>query len=183
MLVVALARPVVARADEVSMCFNYGCNAQAVVNLSAAELDTVAALFADVAGAADERDAVARAMAWLYFYAGQQSPIWRDRGGNYEDDGVDGRMDCIDHSINTTTWLHLLAEHGWLKHHRVAERVQRGRLLSVHWSARLVETGATQREWAVDTWFLDPGRPASIFPLRDWMKGARAPGTELFRWN
>ena len=165
-----------AAADEVAMCFNYGCSCRAVVSYSAFHLGQVQAQFLDADSPADERAAIARAVAWLYFYAGMQSPIWRDRGGNFDDDETQpGRMDCIDHSTNTTAYLRLIERHGWLRFHTVGERVLRGRMLSDHWAARVVEHDS-QAEWVVDTWFLDPGLPASVFPLKAWLDGAEPAG-------
>ena len=165
-----------AAADEVAICFNYGCKEQAVVSYSPLHLGQVQAQFVDVDSSAAERAAIARAVAWLYFSAGAQSPIWRDRGGNFDDDETQpGRMDCIDHSTNTTAYLRLIERHGWLKFHTVGERVLRGRMLSDHWAARVVEHDS-QAEWVVDTWFLDPGLPASFFPLRAWLDGAEPAG-------
>jgi hypothetical protein len=175
----ALAAADAARGEEVAICFDYGCSSRATVHYTPLELGQVQSELADADSPAAEREAVARAMGWLYFYAGLQSPIWRDRGGNLDDDGQPGQMDCIDHSTNTTAYLHLLERRGWLKFHRVGERVERGRLLTVHWGARLVERG-TKDEWVVDTWFLDPGHPAAIFPLQDWLAGARPAGRQIF---
>ena len=172
-----------ARAQEdLPVCFNYGCQTLATVHLDPAQLKRVRGLFARIDSPEAERAAIADAMAWLYAYAGEQTPTWLDRGGNLDDDDVEGRMDCVDHSTNTTTWLALLARRGWIRYHDVAEPVRRGRLLSVHWSARVLEkeTGA---QWVVDTWFLDPGYPATIYPLDEWMDGARPPGTEIIRWQ
>jgi hypothetical protein len=161
-----------AAAEEVAICFNYGCNARMVVHYSPLQLGQVEGQFVDVHSAAAEREAIARAVAWLYFYAGMQSPIWRDRGGNFADDAAQpGRMDCIDHSTNTTAYLRLIERRGWLRFHAVGERVMRGRLLSEHWAARVVE-GGSRAEWVVDTWFLDPGQPAAVFPLKGWLDGA-----------
>ena len=84
-------------------------------------------------------------------------------------------MDCIDHSTNTTAYLRLIERHGWLRFHTVGERVLRGRMLSDHWAARVVERGSGD-EWVIDTWFLDPGLPASVFPLRAWLERRRAGG-------
>jgi hypothetical protein len=90
-------------------------------------------------------------------------------------------MDCIDHSLNTTAYLALLERNGWLRFHTVGDRVQRGRLLAVHWGAQLSDKAGAER-WVVDTWFFDPGHPAAIYPLDEWLDGARPPGTELFRF-
>lgn len=169
-----------ALAEEVRICFNYGCKDEAAVRFEPGELTDLKRLFADVATPQGERDAVARAVGALYLLAALQTPTWRDRGGNVDDDEAEGRMDCIDHSTNTTAYLALLERNGWLKFHSVTDRVQRGRLLSVHWGARLSEQGG--RQWVVDSWFLDPGSPATIYPLQEWLDGARPPGTEFFRF-
>jgi len=68
-----------------------------------------------------------------------------------------------------------------LRFHTIADRVQRGRLLAVHWGAQLSDKAGAER-WVVDTWFLDPGNPATIYPLDEWLDGARPPGTEFFRF-
>jgi hypothetical protein len=165
-----------AAADEVTVCFNYGCQDRAVVRYTPLHLGQVQAQFVDADSPEAERAAIARAVAWLYFYAGAQSPIWRDRGGNFDDDETQpGRMDCIDHSTNTTAYLRLIEHHGWLRFHAVGERVLRGRMLSDHWAARVVERGSGDA-WVIDTWFLDPGLPASVFPLRAWLDGAEPAG-------
>jgi hypothetical protein len=165
-----------AAAEEVAICFDYGCSAQAPVRYSPFQLGRVQAQFLDADSPAAERAALARAVAWLYFDAGAQSPIWRDRGGNFDDDASQpGRMDCIDHSTNTTSFLRLIERYGWLRFHAVGERVMRGRLLSEHWAARMVEHGSKE-EWVVDTWFLAPGLPATVFPLRAWLDGAEPEG-------
>jgi hypothetical protein len=161
---------------EAEVCFNYGCASRAPVRFSTDELKLIQGEFANVADAADERRAIAAAVAKLYAVAAAQSPIGADRGGNIEDDGVEGRMDCIDHSTNTTAWLNLIAERGWLRHHEVGDRVRRSRwVIFEHWSARIVES-ETRAEFAVDSWFHDPGNPAEIFPLRQWLAGAYPAG-------
>jgi len=177
----ALAAAGAARSEEVTICFNYGCSSEAKVSYSPLELGQVQSELADADSPLAEREGVARAIGWLYFYAGLQSPIWRDRGGNLDDGGLPGQMDCIDHSTNTTAYLQLLERRGWLRYHSVGERVDRGTLLTVHWGARLVERGSAA-EWVVDSWFLDPGHPATIYPLKEWLAGARPPGTEIFRF-
>lgn len=169
--------------DEATLCYNYECQLKTVVDFALGDLAWVHRLLEDARSPEEEREAIAYAMGWMYFLAGQQSPVWRDRGGNLNDDETqDGRMDCIDHSTNTGTWLALLARRGWLRYHRVGAPIRRGHLLSVHWSARIVATQSGE-EYAVDTWFLDPGLPATIYPLQEWLDGARPPGTEILRWH
>ena len=64
---------------------------------------------------------LAVAIGELYGWAGEQSEIGNDRGGNYADGDAPGKMDCIDHSTTTTRLLRLLEARGWLRLHRVLE--------------------------------------------------------------
>lgn len=154
-------------AAQVTLCYNYDCKSQATVRFDAGALRGIAALFEGAESAEAERAAIAKAIGELYLLASLETPLWRDRGENYNDGGVDGQMDCIDHSTNTTTLLELFAERGWLRHHRVSDRVVRGRLTWIHWSARVTAIGDGE-DWVVDSWFLDPGHPATISRLEDW---------------
>lgn len=89
------------------VCFNYGCLAEAEVSFSPAQLDEITALLR-AGDAAGERARLGEAIGRLYAWAGAQSPIAADKGGNLADDAVYGRMDCIDHSLTTTRFLRLL---------------------------------------------------------------------------
>lgn len=126
-------------AESLELCFNYGCSQTVPVLFSDMELAAVRARFAGVQDAAGEREVLAQAVADLYRVAGEQSPIVADRGGNYADNGVEGRMDCIDHSTNTTRFLELMASKGWLAHHVVREPSRRSRIIFQHFSAVVEE--------------------------------------------
>lgn len=159
-------------ADEVSICYNYDCAVSASVIFNDGQLLKVKSLFNRVADAVAERNAIASAIGLFETFAGEQTPTRNDKGGNVNDDGVDGRMDCLDHSHNTTAYLHLLENHGWLKFHRVLEPVERAPLVvDVHWAAHIAEIRSGQ-EYAVDSWFFDNGKPAAIFTLAQWLHGA-----------
>lgn len=161
-----------AQADEVSICYNYDCAATARVDLRADELNAAGRLLLRTSDAVEERESISRAIGLFEFSAGQQTPTWVDKGRNVNDDGVDGRMDCIDESANATAYLNLLEGRGWLKRHRVLEPVKRAPLLvNVHWAARIVEK-ESGREFAVDSWFFDNGLPAFVVPLDEWLAGA-----------
>lgn len=157
---------------KVEVCFNYGCKAKAIVEVSGARLGEIGRLFGDVQDAETERRAVAQAVGLFERIAGEQTPTHNDRGGNLADEGVEGRTDCIDNSRNTTTWLRLVEREGWLRHHEVGERVRRWRFFFEHWAATLVEKGNGER-YAVDSWFFDNGQPAWVVAFEDWQRGAR----------
>lgn len=180
------------------VCFNYGCLAEAEVSFSPAQLDEITVLLR-AGDAAGERARLGEAIGRLYAWAGAQSPIAADKGGNLADDAVYGRMDCIDHSLTTTRFLRLLEARGMLRYHTVEERVLRSRfLLFQHYAAQIVERDSAPRaqlevaevpgvvsdsrdakvaavpmaaRFAVDSWFYDNGLPAAILPLADWNAG------------
>jgi hypothetical protein len=172
----ALAGPGLARADQVTICYNYGCHAKALVDYSEEQLDSLRQLLAAARDAAAEREAISAAIGRLYGIAGEQTPVWRDRGGNYADGGENGRMDCIDHSTNTDIFLRLLQAHGWLRFHEVQAPLRRTTfIIAVHWTARIRERG-TQQAYAVDSWYFDNGHAAAVLTLEDWLAGKRPDG-------
>ena len=69
-------------AERVSVCFNYGCLAQAEVEFSDEQLDELGRSLAVARNAEDERAAISEAVGRLLGWAGQQAPIGADRGGN-----------------------------------------------------------------------------------------------------
>jgi hypothetical protein len=172
----ALAVPGLACADEVTICYNYGCYARAQVNYSDAQLATLHQLLAPASDASAERKAISVAIGRMYAIAGEQTPVWRDKGGNFADGGENGQMDCIDHSTNTSIFLKLLQAHGWLRFHEVLEPVRRIRFfVAVHWAARIRDR-ETQRAYVVDSWYFDNGHPAAVLTLEDWLAGKRPDG-------
>ncbi len=167
----ALAVPALARADQVTICYNYSCRARAPVDYGEEALDSLRRLLAAARGASDERAAISSAIGRMYRIAGEQTPVWRDKGGNYADGGENGQMDCIDHSTSTSAFLRLLQARGWLRFHEVLEPLMRRRLIfAVHWTARIRDRG-TLRDYAVDSWYFDNGHPAAVFAVEDWLAG------------
>lgn len=171
-----LALAGLANADErLVVCHGYGCLVQESVTYSEGQLGEIRRLLFAAEDAAGERQHLAEALGRLYGWAGQQSEIGHDKGGNYADEGVSGRMDCIDHSTTTTRLLRLLEARGYLRWHRVLEPAMRSVALifAPHHSAVIETIGEGEVEaFAVDSWFVDNGQPAVILPLADWKKGA-----------
>ena len=189
----ALGGQEVLAGEAVTVCYNYGCLSQDEVLYSEAQLQAVGALLGDAENAVHERALLGVAIGWMLGWAGRQTPIAADRGGNMADDGVYGRMDCIDHATTTTRLLRLLERRGALHFHRVLAPVRRARLLIFeHHAAQVAElppaggadgtngaegadggtaSGAEEARYAVDSWFFDNGQPAVILPLDRWLAG------------
>ena len=172
MLLGALALPgLSAHAEELMICYNYSCYTRAPVDYSEAQLALLQQQLAAAGDAGAERQAISVAIGRMYAIAGEQTPVWRDKGGNYADDGENGKMDCIDHSTNTSAFLRLLQARGWLRFHEVLEPLVRRRFfIAEHWAARIRER-ETQGVYVVDSWFFDNGQPAGVFAVEDWLAG------------
>ncbi len=176
--------------ERVSVCFNYGCLAQSEVEISDERLAEIGRLLKVAGDAESERKAISTAVGRMLAWAGEQSPIRADRGGNYADEGVYGRMDCIDHSTTTTRLLRLIEAKGMLRFHHVLDPALRRRfLLFEHYSALIEERepGASDcgcdgemetdpsKQFVVDSWFFDNGHAAAVMPLARWKSG-ESPG-------
>ncbi|MDD2740906.1 MAG: hypothetical protein PHV02_01405 [Rhodocyclaceae bacterium] len=161
-------------ADEiVPICHGYGCLAQATIQYDESSLNEIGAALNVAVDAENERKILAGVIGQLYAWAGEQSDIRNDRGGNFADGEVLGKMDCIDHSTSTTRLLNLLEARGYLRWHRVLAPEVRNLIwiFTVHWSAVIEENDGAAR-FVVDSWFVDNGQPAVILPLEEWKKGA-----------
>lgn len=150
------------------LCFGYGCRHSQSVQLGRAERQALAELFRPGRTAAQERAAIAQAVALFERIAGRQTPVHRDRGGNPIQAQRPGQLDCIDESLNTTALLILLEQKGLLRWHRVLTRAYRAPLiLDQHWAAQVeqLDTGA---RYVVDSWPQDNGQPALVQALEAW---------------
>ena len=165
-----------ALADQsVRICHAYGCLAEAEVIFSERALHEINQMLSVTVDAENERKILAQVIGQMYAIGGEQSDIHNDKGGNYADANIPGRMDCIDHSTSTTRLLRLLEARGDLRWHRVREPEMRSSVLvnGIHWSAVIEEkTGDGAARFVVDSWFVDNGQPAVILPLAEWLKGA-----------
>jgi hypothetical protein len=165
----------VAADETVRICYGYGCLVQTDIRYTEGQLGEVRRMLFATVNPENERKMISEAIGRLYAWAGEQSDIHNDRGGNYADGHVSGKMDCIDHSTSTTRLLKMLDGRGYLRWHQVLPPEGRG-FLSVfltHYSAVIEEkTDGEAPRFVVDSWFVDNGQPAVILPLGEWKKGA-----------
>jgi hypothetical protein len=103
----------------------------------------------------------------------------QDLGRNLRGFGKTGQMDCIDESTNTTTYLYMLEQAGYLKWHTLVDRSTRfGIFIGMPHATAVIEDINTHTRYAVDSWFFDNGIPPAIIELSAWKKG-RDPGDTL----
>lgn len=159
--------------ERIDICYGYSCLTHAEIVYSDGQLGEVRRLLFSARSAEEERARLAEAVGRLYAWGGEQSSIRNDRGGNYADNYVEGRMDCIDHSTSTSRLLRMLAALDYLRWHKVLEPEPRyfAGVFAAHWSAVIEEQESSLR-FVVDSWFVNNGEPAVILPLEEWKKGA-----------
>lgn len=136
-------------------------------------LESIARRLAASTNAAEERAAIAHSVAALEQVVGRQTGTDRDLGGTFPGAFKTGQMDCIDESTNTTRYLQLFAQRGWLRWHSVSQPATRLPLPLGWWphTTAVIHERATGNEYAVDSWFEPNGRPPHIVDLTRWRRG------------
>ena len=162
---------VASAAEAIAVCHGYGCASTHLVDLSS-HWQAIRKLFEKDADAAGERRAVARAVALFEQAAGRQLGTWQDRPRTPFSRNDPSQLDCVDESVNTTSFLHLLAREGLLRRHTVAEPARRHAFLAfgVRFTAVLIERGS-DIGYAIDSWFHANGEPPEIVELEKWRQG------------
>lgn len=99
-----------------------------------------------------------------------QPLLGNDLAINDFETGLDGRMDCVDNSSNTTTYLSILRDIGELNGWAVSAPKVRNRLniSAVHWTAVIIDT-ESRLSWSVDSWYRPNGHLPMVMPLSSWM--------------
>jgi len=162
-----------------NICHDYGCASLTLVKLSEEQWQQVRAVFAPPAATpAEERERIRRAIGLLETIVGPMTGTAHDKGGTWPGFGQPGQMDCIDESTNTTIYLTMLQKYGLLRWHNVADRATRWSLFRWPHTTAVIEERAGGREWAVDSWFLDNGKPPFVLPLDTWKDGWTPPKSQ-----
>lgn len=167
--------------DEVTVCRAYNCKVKTRMPLSQAEVASLGKGFKSVGSPAEERAAIAKAVARLERIAGAKLGTAGDKGLLYPAGiGDPGQQDCVDEAATTTSYLMFLESKGLLKHHRTSAPSIRGFLIDGRWqhySAVVTETGG--EDYVIDSWPRDNGEEPVVQKLRVWMtsydSGAETP--------
>jgi len=159
--------------DIFSVCFNHSCQTVETHSITPQEWQRfVTPLETPGESAEKERDAVARAIAIMEEIVGPKTGTGQDLGENLRGSFKTGQMDCIDESTNTTTYLYMLEQAGYLKWHSLIDRSTRfGIFFGMPHTTAVIEDNHTHTRYAVDSWFFDNGIPPAIIKLSVWKKG------------
>ena len=170
-LVVALSfiQAVEARVQKIAICYDFSCKTVQQVVLSAEEWRSVIGWFYPAAyTAVEEREQLRQAIGWMEVVIGRHTPTHRDKGLNLEKNPeFPGQLDCIDESLNITTYMQLFQDQGHLRRHRVIDRAYRKAAFDAHWAGQIEEIDTGER-FVIDSWFQDNGMLPYLSPSTDW---------------
>lgn len=159
--------------EAIAYCHGYGCGTTHLVKLAPAEWNAIRQLFQPPpASAAHERRAIATAGSLFEQAAARQAGTGGDKPGTPFSINDPTQLDCVDESINTSSFLHLLAREKLLHWHDVAEPARRYAflMLGVHFTAVITDRADNAR-YAVDSWFHANGEPPEVVALPLWRAG------------
>jgi len=164
-----LVQAVEARVQQIEICYDFSCKTRQQVELSAEEWRSVIGWFYPAATtAAEEREQLRQAVGWMEVIVGWHTPTHRDKGLNLEKNPeFPGQLDCIDESLNISTYMRLFHEQGHLRRHRVVDRAYRTVGFDAHWAGQIEEIETGER-FVIDSWFQDNGMLPYISPSTDW---------------
>ena len=166
-------------------CYDYGCKTQVRVALSKATQQRLKNNFSPSAKNAEkERTQISTAIKIFEKDIGAVTGTENDKHGTfrlYQDDNQKYdrfQQDCTDESTNTTIYLGLLEQMGFLQFHKPVFPATRQPIFSGNtwWhQTAVIEDIQTKEKYAVDSWFRDNGYPAFIVPLEEWKEGWHPP--------
>ena len=168
---------------EFTICHGYGCRLREVIRIEPFAWEAIANLFKPVpTNAEEERQRLGRAVALLEVKIGSVIGTNSDEAAADLLGGDPDQLDCIDETVNTTTYLRLLEKQGLMQRHHVGRAAQRGSVSGFRYndfitnSAVIIEKD-TGVAFAVDSYFYANGRDPQIMPLSEWKKNWR-PSTD-----
>ena len=156
--------------SQFEVCQGGGCYEVDKISLSEAEWLLVKKIFSPLANnAAEERTKIALAIGELEDIVGKKIGTSGDLAGTFDNSAYKGQQDCNDEAINSTTYMRLLQQAGYLKFHEIEDTRTRNFFFTgwPHTTAVIHEIKTGDR-FAVDSWFYDNGHAATIVPFAQW---------------
>lgn len=160
-----------ANPQKFDLCHGYSCRYKESVSLPSDTWKEVQQLFTtETLNAEQERIQIGKAVAILEQQAGLISGINKDlpKSPNFKDPY--GQQDCIDETVNTSTYLKMLQADNLLRWHEMSRPARRGYLVDgrgPHNTATIKEL-KTGQMYAVDSWPGANGQPPEIKLVSVW---------------
>jgi len=165
----------------VEVCRAYTCSQKTTFYFHKKDIAQIAAVMRKVKRSdtpAEERRAIAYAIAHIEKKVGAKLGIKDRPGMEFAGTGDPSQQDCVDEATNTTSYLLVLQSNGLLKHHTVGIPFSKGDLLKAtlqgdpvrywpHWTA-VIQEKKTGQKWAVDSWIYVQGENPAVVKVEDW---------------
>jgi len=166
---------------DVIVCSGYNCNFKKQIKFEAEDVKYIKSIFAkrDSRSPYEERQMIASAIATMETITGEIVGTKNDKGGVLENEyiGDKTKQDCVDESASTTSYLNFLIEHELIFLHEIVVPQSRGALIDGRWPhfSATIRDKTTKKQYVVDSWFRDNGKPPVIMELQDWVFDWRRP--------
>ncbi len=158
-----------------SHCSSYGCQVVQQVSFDLNEWAQIEAIF-DIppATAMEERERLPMAIGLMEKFIGPKTGTSDDIAKSWLFTfAPKGQLDCIDESINTTSYLQMLDKAGHVRFHDVGSIALRGNrfdLMLLHNTATLIDRESVV-SYAIDSWFRANGIAPDVVLLDEWIEG------------
>ena len=156
--------------NQFEICQGGGCAKLSRLGLNTADWQPIQQLFAKQSQSAkEERNKMSLAIGLLEEIVGYKIGTSKDRAGTFDNSSYSGQQDCNDEAINTTTYMRLLKQAGYMHFHEI-EDLRTRNFFFTGWphTTALIHEIQTGERFAVDSWFYDNGYPATIVPFKLW---------------
>lgn len=173
------------------VCSGYGCKMYQKTGLTDQEWQKVKDIFIPApVSPQEERDRISLAIAQIEQFIGPKTGTDQDKARAVVLNlSTKGQMDCIDEAFNTTSYLYLLRQDGFIKLHTLGQHLRRNfnDLSYPHSTATIHEIGIEKiiegkGHFVVDSWFHQNGALAEIIPAKEW-SGPWYPEKKKERYN
>jgi len=157
------------------ICHGYSCRYKVDVELPESLWQQVQQLFEKGGDAAQERQQIAQAIALLEQQAGEITGIKHDLPKSLKTQDTYGQQDCIDETVNTTTYLRMLQADNLLSSHQASTPVRRGYFVDRRWphNSATIEDLSNGQLYVVDSWPEANGGQPEIKPVAVWYSEGR----------
>jgi hypothetical protein len=157
------------------ICYSHGCKRSASVSLTPSEWNRVRQVFSSQPKSpSKERENISEAISILETIVGKRTGTDADIGGSFPGSFRKNQMDCVDEAVNASVYITMMEKDGLILFHELYRLARRGLLINgwPHQAPVIVEK-ASGKEYVVDSWFLDNGKPPFILPVEVWQSGWR----------
>jgi hypothetical protein len=122
----------------------------------------------------EERAQIAKAIGEFERIVGAKNGTVADLAGTFFDGKLTSQLDCNDEAINTTTYMRLLKTGGLMQFHEI-EDIRTRNFFFTGWphTTAVIRDIKTNERYAVDSWFYDNGKSATIVTFAKWKANYR----------